>query len=140
MGGISTAIYLIMRNNPEVSKLIYAFRNFFILWTGTMIGTWLSFGIRRAKITFKDLGAMEDDMVEPAIRLIFTGLIAVTIGVVFICGMVTVSVGSLSSQQLLDQGRSALLIGMLLGVSELALPSALTRHASQFVSEIAGKS
>jgi len=111
-----------------------------VLWTGTMIGTWLSFGIRRAKITFKDLGAMEDDMVEPAIRLIFTGLIAVTIGFIFICGMVTVSVGSLSSVQLLEQGRSALLIGMLLGVSELALPSALTRRASQFVSGIAGKS
>jgi hypothetical protein len=39
----------------------------------------------------------------------------------------------------LDSGKSALLIGMLLGVSELALPGVLTRRASQFVSEVGGR-
>jgi hypothetical protein len=128
-----------LRNNPQLSQLLYEFRNLFVLWTGTMIGTWLSFGLRRPKVSFKDLGAIEDDMVEPAIRLVFTGLIALTIAFIFICKMVNVNVGGLSSADLFAHGSSALLIGMLLGVSEQALPGALTRRASQFVSEIGGK-
>ncbi len=104
-----------------------------------MIGTWLSFGLRRPKIVFKDLASIEDDMVEPAIRLIFTGLISFTIALIFACGMVNVNVGGLNSANLLAHGSSALLIGLLLGVSEQALPGALTRRASQFVSEIGGK-
>jgi hypothetical protein len=136
---ISATIYLMVRNNPDFSKLIYSFRNFFVLWTGTMIGTWLSFGIRRAKIAFKDLGNLEEDKVEPGIRLIFTGFLAFTIAFIFICGMINVNVGGVSSDHLMTQGSSALLIGLLLGVSEQALPGTLTRRASQFVSEIGGK-
>jgi len=135
----AAAVYLVLRNNPQLSQLLYEFRNLFVLWTGTMIGTWLSFGLRRPKVSFKDLGAIEDDMVEPAIRLVFTGLIALTIAFIFICKMVNVNVGGLSSADLFAHGSSALLIGMLLGVSEQALPGALTRRGSQFVSEIGGK-
>ena len=98
------------------------------------------FGLRRPRITFKDLDALEEDMMEPAIRLVFTGLIAITIAVIFAIGMVNVNVGGLNSAHLLTNGSSALLIGLLLGVSEQALPSALTRRASQFVSEIGGRS
>jgi hypothetical protein len=139
LAAVSAVVYLVLRNNPEASHLVYAYRNLFVLLTGTMIGTWLSFGLRRPKIEFKDLSALEEDMMEPAVRLIFTGLIAITIAFVFATGMVNVNVGALNSARLLDNGRSALLIGMLLGVSELALPGVLTRRASQFVSEVGGR-
>jgi hypothetical protein len=135
----SAIIYLILRNNQQLSQLLSAYRNLFALWTGTMIGTWLSFGLRRPKIVFKDLGALEDDMMEPAVRLIFTGLIAVIIAFIFASGMINVKVGEFDSAGLLAHGSSALLIGMLLGVSEQALPGALTRRASQFVSEVGGR-
>jgi hypothetical protein len=136
---IAAGLYLVLRNNPQLSHLLYIYRNLFILWAGTMIGTWLSFGLRRPKIMFKDLGILEEDMVEPAIRLIFTGLIAITIAFIFICGMVSINVGDLKSADLFGHGSTALLIGILLGVSEQALPGVLTRRASQFVSEIGGK-
>src|SRR5262245_17889443 len=139
LAAVSAVVYFVLRNNPEASHLLYAYRNLFVLLTGTMIGTWLSFGLRRPKIEFKDLSALEEDMMEPAVRLLFTGLIAITIAFVFATGMVNVNVGALNSAHLLDNGRSALLIGMLLGVSELALPSMLTRRASQFVSEVGGR-
>ena len=135
----SAVVYLVLRNNPHLSNLLHAYRNLFILLTGTLIGTWLSFGLRRMRMTFKDLAALEDDMMEPAIRLVFTGLIAITIAFIFATGMVNINVGGLNSAHLLTNGSSALLIGLLLGVSEQALPSALTRRASQFVSEIGGK-
>jgi hypothetical protein len=138
LAAVSAVVYLLLRNNPQV-HLLYAYRNLFVLLTGTMIGTWLSFGLRRPKIEFKDLSALEEDMMEPAVRLIFTGLIAITIAFVFATGMVNVNIGGLSSARLLDDGSSALLIGMLLGVSELALPGVLTRRASQFVSEVGGR-
>jgi hypothetical protein len=136
---IAAGAYLILRNNPQLGQLLYAFRNLLVLWTGTMIGTWLSFGLRRPKVSFKDLGALEDDMVEPAVRLVFTGLIAITIAFIFIRGMINVNIGGLNSADLYAHGSAALLIGLLLGVSEQALPGALTRRASQFVSEIGGK-
>jgi hypothetical protein len=131
--------YLIARNNAGFSVQISMLRNLLLVWTGTMIGTWLSFGIRRPVLTVSDLGNLEADMVEPPIRLIFTGLIAVTISFMFVCGLVNISVGGLKSTEILGHGTSAMLIGMLLGVSEQALPGALTRRASQFVSEVAGK-
>jgi hypothetical protein len=138
-GALAAIIYLTLRNNPHFSQLLYAYQNLFVLWTGTMIGTWLSFGLRRPKLAFKDLDALEDDMVEPGVRLIFTGLIAITIAFIFSSGMVNVSIGGLNSASLLAHGSSALLIGMLLGVSEQALPGILTKRASQFVSEIGVK-
>jgi hypothetical protein len=139
LAAVSAVVYWVLRNNPQASHLLYAYRNLFVLLTGTMIGTWLSFGLRRPKIVFKDLSALEEDMMEPVVRLIFTGLIAITIAFVFATEMVNVSIGGLNSARVLDSGKSALLIGMLLGVSELALPGVLTRRASQFVSEVGGR-
>lgn len=138
-GVLAAIIYLTLHNNPHFSQLLYAYQNLFVLWIGTMIGTWLSFGLRRPKLAFKDLGGLEEDMLEPVTRLIFTGLIAITIAFIFASGMVNVSIGALNSASLLAHGSSALLIGMLLGVSEQALPGILTKRASQFVSEIGVK-
>jgi hypothetical protein len=104
-----------------------------------MVGTWLSFGLRKPIISFQDLRGLEDDMVEPAFRLLFTGLIAIVIAFIFDSRMVNVSIGLLNSADLLAHGSTALLIGMLVGVSEQALPGALTRRASQFVTEVGGK-
>jgi hypothetical protein len=136
---ITAVAYLVVRNNGGFSVLLSAYRNMLLVWTGTMLGTWLSFGLRRPILAFIDLGALEADMVEPAIRLIFTGLIAITIAFIFTCGMVNVVIGGLNSAALFLHGSTALLIGILLGVSEQALPGALTRRAAQFVSEIGGK-
>jgi hypothetical protein len=138
-GGSAFVIYLILRNNPGFSVQLVAFKNFFLLWAGTMVGAWLSFGIRRPILTVSDLGNLEADMVEPPIRLIFTGLIVAVIAFVFLGGMVNIVIGGLKSSDLLLHGSTALLIGMLLGVSEQALPGALTKRASQFVSEFAGR-
>ena len=131
--------YLLLRNNHGFSELLYAYRNLFVLWIGTMIGAWLSFGLRRPQISFDDLGAPEVDMVEPTIRLIFTGLIALTLSLVLASKMIIVNIGGLNSADLLSDGSAALLIGALFGVSEQALPGALTRRAFQFVSGVTGK-
>jgi hypothetical protein len=139
IAAVGVVAYLVIRNNDAFSILMSAYRNLLPLWVGTMIGAWLSFGIRRPRLAFKDLGALEDDMVDPAIRLVFTGLIATAFYFIFALQMVSVKVGGLNSLDVMGHGSSAFLVGMLLGVSEQALPGALTRRASQFVSEVAGK-
>jgi len=78
-------------------------------------------------------------MVEPTIRLIFTGLIALTLSLVLASKMIIVNIGGLNSADLLSDGSAALLIGALFGASEQALPGALTRRAFQFVSGVTGK-
>jgi len=35
----SAIVYLVLRNNPHLSNLLHAYRNLFILLTGTLIGT-----------------------------------------------------------------------------------------------------
>ncbi len=60
-----------------------------------MIGCWMSFGIRNVQLTFADLGRPESDLLQPNIRLVFTGLLAVTLGLIFTVGMVQVEVGGL---------------------------------------------
>jgi len=139
LGGITAIAYLMVRNNDGFSVQLFAMKNLFLLWTGAMIGTWLSFGIRKPVITLADLGGLESDMVEPPLRLLFTGLIAITFGFIFLSGMVNVKIGTLDTVQLLNHGSIALAIGMLFGISEQALPGALTRRSSQFVSEVGGK-
>ncbi|MEA2992380.1 MAG: hypothetical protein QOD40_1300 [Alphaproteobacteria bacterium] len=131
--------YFIVRWFIPPNWLLYQTRNTALLWVGTMAGVWLSFGVRRAILNLKDLSNLEADKVEPAIRLIFTGVIAIIIELMFICGMVNIDVGGLHSAQLLIHGTQALLIGALLGISEQAIPGALTKRASQFVSDLGGK-
>jgi hypothetical protein len=136
---IALCAYFAVRWGAPRDWLIYNVRNVALLWIGTMAGVWLSFGIRRAILNLKDLSNLEADKVEPAIRLIFTGLIAVIIALMFISAMVNIDVGGLHSAQILVHGTQALLIGALLGISEQSLPGALTRRAAQFVNDIGGK-
>jgi hypothetical protein len=138
-GGAAVIVYLILHNNDGFSRQFSSLLNLALVWAGTMVGTWLSFGLRKPVIALSDLNSLESDMVEPPLRLIFTGLIALTISFIFLTGMVNVAIGTLKSAELLVHGSTALVIGLLLGVSEQALPGALTRRASQFVSEVAGK-
>jgi hypothetical protein len=138
-GGAAAIAYLVIHNNRGFSIQLAAFNNFFLLWTGTMIGAWLSFGLRKPTITLSDLAGLETDMVEPPLRLLFTGFIALTIAFIFQIGMVNVVIGGLKTNELMAHGLTALVIGLLLGVSEQALPGALTRRASQFVTEFGGK-
>lgn len=134
---VSFGMYLLIKHNHDlVGQLIFYYRNLLLVWTGTMVGAWVSFGVRNPLLKFDDLGLLEKDMVEPAIRLIFTGLVASIIAFIFIAGIVNVEIGTFASARLLEQGRIALVIGLLLGVSEQALPTTLASRAEQFVGEI----
>lgn len=112
---------------------VTAYKHFFVLWAGCMLGTWASFASRRVTLGFHDLVALEDDRVEPALRLVFAGSLTVILGLVFSSGMADIEVGSFSASQLKTSGAIAFLTGAFAGISEKALPSAILTRASSII-------
>jgi hypothetical protein len=133
---ICAAAYGFLRQNPPDHTFFYPYRNLLVLWAGCMVGTWLSFGARRVMLSFNDLGRLENDMLEPSMRLIFTGTFSVVLGFIFICGLINLELGGFHTEELLRSGTRALLLGMFCGLSEQALPGAVTRRAAQFFNEL----
>lgn len=110
-----------------------AVTHLFYLIAGCMAGVWLSFGSRKTTIGFGDLHILEEDRLEPFIRLVFAGLLSFTIGLLFVTDAVEVQVGSLSTSQISTSSYVALLLGLACGISEQALSTTVTKRAAQFI-------
>jgi len=104
--------------------------NLFRFEIGSMIGVWLSFGARKPILTFEDLHILEEDRLEPLIRLIFAGLLAFIIALAFHLKVITLTLGSLTTDQLDSNSWAALFFGLLAGVGEKALSTNVTRQAA----------
>jgi hypothetical protein len=115
------------------------FRNFFLLAIGTAVGTWLSFSLRRQILTFDDLAVLEEDRLDSGIRVLFMiGLVTVS-GLLFWAQAVNVALGDLDSAVALHaHGAWSLLIGMLAGIAERALATAVSRRATDFAAALGG--
>ncbi len=103
---------------------------FLFLWSGSMAGIWLSFGARKTVVKFEDLHILEDDRLEPLIRLFFAGLLTLLIGLLFSTKTVIINLGAVTTEQINTNVRVALIIGTLCGFSEQALSSRVLKQAS----------
>lgn len=65
---------------------------YIIVFGGTMLGTWLSFGSRSVSLAFEQLGVMEKDMMSPLIRLLYIGLCSVCLLLLLNCGVITITI------------------------------------------------
>jgi hypothetical protein len=108
--------------------------NFFVLLGGSMLGVWVSFGARKTILRFEELHILEEDRLEPFIRLVFAGLLTVIIGLLFGLKAVAVTIGAVTTDRLMTEWPVALLIGMLCGFSEQALSTTVAKHASTLFS------
>jgi hypothetical protein len=97
---------------------------------GTMLGVWLSFGTRKPVLKFEDLHILEDDRLEPLVRLIFAGLLGGTVALLFYLHVVDVTLGTLTTDQIASNGWAALLFGILSGVGEKALATNVSHQAA----------
>lgn len=104
--------------------------NIMILWSGTMCGVWLSFAITRTILGFDDLAIIEKDGLEPALRLIFTGILSIVFGLLFITNAIEIKLGSLSSHDISKDPITAFLIGTILGLNEKIIGNTLTKKTS----------
>jgi hypothetical protein len=103
----------------------------FILWAGSMAGVWLSFAITRTYLSFDDLAILEKDRLNPFLRLIFTGLLALIFALLFIKKAIVINLGGLSSNDICSEPVSALLIGVILGLNEKIIGSTLTKKTAE---------
>jgi hypothetical protein len=122
----------------DPGSVLYQYRNMWGMLAGSCLGTWISFGIRPTRLQFFDLTLLRDDQFDPPIRLIFVAAMTLVIGLILRTGAMKITIGSLDTSALQDSGALAFLVGCFCGLSEKALPSVLTRRATQFVSLVAG--
>jgi hypothetical protein len=134
LGGAALAGFFFCDLFPRIPfKQVVAYKHFFVLWAGCMLGTWASFASRRVTLGFQDLVALEEDRVEPALRLVFAGSLTLILGLVFSSGMADIEIGSFAASQLKISGAIAFLTGAFAGISEKALPSAILTRASSII-------
>jgi hypothetical protein len=120
---LATVFFFLKQASPFLLNLI----RFEI---GTMIGVWLSFGTRKPVLNFEDLHVLEEDRMEPLVRLVFAGLLALIVALAFHLKVVTLTLGTLTTDQLDSQPWAAFFFGLLSGVGEKALSTNVTRQAS----------
>lgn len=106
---------------------------FFFLWTGCMAGVWLSFGARKIVLNFDELHILEKDRLNPVVRLIFAGLLTIVIGLLLSTGAIVMELGSLSTKSFGSNIEVSILVGLLCGLSEQALSTKISQHASEFL-------
>jgi hypothetical protein len=68
-------------------------------------------------------------MVDPPLRLVFSGLLTFILGLVFATGFANLVVGQFEGAKILADGSVALLMGALSGMAEKALPAAVMQRA-----------
>jgi hypothetical protein len=134
---VAGLIYTIVRIEVPHDWVIFYFRNFFLLITGSAIGTWLSFSIRRVELRFFELAVLEEDRLDPGIRLLFVAGLTLTIGLLFTLGVVVITIGKFDTH-FVDSGTKAVLIGLLCGIGEKGLSTVVSRRASELVERIGG--
>jgi hypothetical protein len=129
---LGTAIHFYYRhvNHIPMRQDYNDFADLLLLWSGTMLGVWLSFAITRTTIGFDDLTIIEKDRLEPSIRLFFTGALAVIFGLLFAKKAISIKLGDLSSDDLFKNPVTAFLIGVILGLNEKIIGSALTKKTA----------
>jgi hypothetical protein len=136
-GGAGLVAYLVCDHYPTVPfDEFYRYRTVFLVWAGSMAGAWASFASRKVTLTFADLVAIEEDRIEPDLRLIFTGVLTTILALVFATGVADVEVGSFKASGLMHSGSVAILLGAFAGLAEKALPSAVMSRASSVVSAV----
>jgi hypothetical protein len=129
-------LYWISRELPP-QTIMHDFRNFFVLLIGTVSGTWLSFLIRRADLTFDDLAVLEEDRLNPSIRVLFMIGLAVITGLLFWARAVIFVLGDFeSSQAIYSHGAWTLLLGLLIGVAERTMGTAVGKRANDIPAAI----
>ena len=136
-GGIGLLLYLVCEHFRWLPfDEFYRYRRVFLVWSGAMLGAWASFASRKVTLTFADLVALEDDKIEPQLRLIFTGSLTAILALIFSTGVADVKIGLFQASSLMHSGSISLLLGAFAGLAEKALPSAVMSRATSVITAV----
>lgn len=112
------------------------FANYLYLWCGCMLGIWISFGARKTILSFDELTTIEEDRLEPMMRLLFTGSIAVIFALLFYKNAITLNFGTISTKEISNDSFTAIIFGIMLGLSEQVLGKKITKKAASLFDNI----
>lgn len=115
--------------SKELEKL-NVLSNFLFVWSSCMLGVWLSFGARKTILKFEDLNILEEDRLEPTMRLIFAGAITMIFSLLFHCKAISIEIGEISSDTISADPIIAIIFGTLFGLSEQVLGKKITKKAA----------
>jgi len=104
---------------------------FLYLWAGCMAGVWVSFGARRVELSFEQLQILEEDRLEPTVRLIFAGILTTILGLLLSTRILTIEMGAFSTASIFQDTKIALLLGLLSGFSEQTLANRVASEAAR---------
>jgi hypothetical protein len=101
------------------------------LLVGSMVGAWLSVATSRWEIAFDGIQEFVDTSVEPLVRLLFVGLLAMAFGLFLQLGIIPINVDKVPLTTFYETPQWALFLGIIAGVGEKALSMQLLTRAKQ---------
>lgn len=110
--------------------------HFMIIWSACMLGVWLSFGARKTILTFDELTTIEEDRLEPVMRLLFAGCITLVFAVLFYTKAVEIKIGPVASADIKTDMFTSMIFGVFLGLSEQVLGKKITKKAATVLDKI----
>ncbi|WP_298147539.1 hypothetical protein [Flavobacterium sp.] len=116
--------------NYDIINNLSTFSNFLFVWCASLIGVWLSFGARKTVLTFEELTTIEEDRLEPVIRLIFVGVMALMFSLLFYKEAIVLEIGKISTKSITTDSFTAIIFGVFLGLSEKLIGQKLTKKAT----------
>ena len=102
-------------------------------WFGAMVGAWISFGARKFELKFEDLGCIEQDMLEPMIRLIYIGVSALIFELFLICDVISIKFGNITTDSIRSSGEIQMLVGVICGLVESKIGIDIYKRANSAI-------
>ena len=126
---ISILVYLIPYINNRMGMYI-------LVWLGSMIGVWISFGARKFNIKFHQLSIIEEDFMSPFIRIIFVGICSIIFALFINTEIIMVKIGSFSTNDIKNMKELQILLGILCGLTESKLGINIHQKAKEIIKPI----
>lgn len=123
-------------NKSDLLNNLSIFSNFLYIWSSCMLGIWISFGTRKTILTFEELTTIEEDRLEPSIRLIFVGSISIIFSLLFYTNALELKIGAISTKQISSDAFIAIIFGVFLGLSEQVIGKKITKRATTFIESL----
>ncbi len=112
----------------------FSFAHTGLLLAGAMWGLLFASMTRNIDPTFDTLVTPDADLMEPWVRLLFFGIPTFVIALMFQTQLVSISFGNtVSTSQINDNAIIAVLIGLLLGIAERALPAEVEQWSKKIL-------
>lgn len=100
------------------------------VYIGTIVGAWISFGVRKPNLFFEELSIIESDGLSPKIRLIYVGLCSIIIFLFLKTEIVVISINNISTSDIKQSIEMQLALGASIGLIEYKISEKLFKKAN----------